>query len=71
MYRRRPQAGVGLKLGAEGRVIDLDVDDPDAAARRRAAESAGRELDRAWTPRRRKSDTLAPRDANETTDRTE
>jgi hypothetical protein len=30
-YRRHPQAGVGLKLGAEGRVVDLDIDDPDQA----------------------------------------
>ena len=30
--KRTPKAGVGLKLGAEGGVIDIDVDDPEAAA---------------------------------------
>src|SRR4051812_17431577 len=30
-YRRHPRAGVGLKLGAEGGVIDIDVDDPERA----------------------------------------
>jgi Bifunctional DNA primase/polymerase, N-terminal len=30
-YRHHPKAGVGLKLGAEGRVVDLDIDDPDQA----------------------------------------
>ena len=29
--RRYPHAGVGLKLGFEGRVVDVDVDDPEAA----------------------------------------
>jgi hypothetical protein len=32
VYRKHPGAGVGLKLGAEGGVIDLDVDDPELAA---------------------------------------
>jgi hypothetical protein len=30
-YKRHSKAGVGLKLGAEGRVIDIDVDQPEHA----------------------------------------
>src|SRR5262249_53942360 len=30
-FDRYPRAGVGLKLGAEGGVIDVDVDDPEQA----------------------------------------
>jgi putative DNA primase/helicase len=31
-FRRCPKAGVGLKLGAEGGIVDIDVDDPGPAA---------------------------------------
>ena len=31
VYAKHPGAGVGLKLGPEGGVIDIDVDDPSAA----------------------------------------
>lgn len=31
-FRKRPRAGVGLKLGAESGIVDIDVDDPEAAA---------------------------------------
>lgn len=30
--KRTPRANVGLKLGSEGGIIDIDVDDPEAAA---------------------------------------
>ena len=31
-FRRYPEAGVGLKLGSEGGVIDIDIDAPELAA---------------------------------------
>lgn len=31
-FKRVPKAGVGLKLGADGTVIDIDVDDPSSAS---------------------------------------
>jgi hypothetical protein len=32
LYQQHPDAGLGLLLGCEGGVVDLDVDDPEAAA---------------------------------------
>src|SRR5262245_48166872 len=28
IYRKHPWAGVGVKLGPDGRLIDIDIDDP-------------------------------------------
>lgn len=53
MWRKHPEAGVGLKLGKDGGVIDVEIDDPEAAEQTLLDLFGGETVESmGWTSRR-------------------